>query len=343
MSFDAWIQCHDALAQQGDSLCADGPKQAKMLDAAQRILKNYTQDAARVAMVQDILFPEAAPCDKVAGDILASLFVQWRDDPPSLAAIIDAAATHFSIPQDDSALEAARFAAIAGETLHDNAYHNTTHFREVVICALRLCHIHNQIADDTLTPHDIALCIAAAATHDLGHDGKGNTRNGAHIPAYLERRALDIFAPLADLTGLSQDDRDTITAMVLVTDISGPISLHKQFKYLTEGTTAGISTDLDLFKNHPRRQLLGCLLSDADLGPSCTTNYSFSRAMTGLLNKENPALANSDQTLIFFLTHIAGGSLMSAAGRHLGNPSLNAILAQAHQNIETGPAPSPGT
>jgi hypothetical protein len=81
----------------------------------------------------------------------------------------------------------------------------------------------------------------------------------------------------------------------------------------------------------PQLLTMATLMSDADLGPSTATNFDYSRRMTTLLSKENPALADSNKTLDGFLTFVVGGELTSQAGRTASGATLQSIMQNAKQ------------
>lgn len=323
----------------GDSI----PKQA-LLDAATRCRDRFIADDTLCRDAHGVLFPaiSALPLTAAQGVQLAAVFMHWRTDgAPTIPALLCHAALHFGLETGSAAFQTALLAGIAAETAHPNGYHNTHHFREVTVAMMRLCHIHNALTPGSpLSPEDITLCLAAAAAHDLCHDGGGNTRGGQHQPFYLERRAIAALQPLADIAGLSAGHFQMIGAMILTTDISGQPAPHHLLRALTADQNPALPADMAPLADNPKLATMAALLSDADLTPSAGTTHSFSRRMTEGLRDENPALANLDAALIFFLNIIAARDWTSAAGRAAGAAAMGSILKDTDTPVRANKNPS---
>jgi 3'5'-cyclic nucleotide phosphodiesterase len=276
-----------------------------------------------------------------SGDALAALFDIWRKDPPSTAAVISVAAETLGIGPATPALKAALMAGIAADVDPGHAYHNTSHFREVVSSMARLLTVNNEIAStgatgaELLDGPDMAKCLLAAAAHDLLHDGTNNTAGGVHTRYRLEDKAIAAAEPLMALAGMKPRDIEDVRVMVRVTDISKDSAGFSPHELLRQSYAVTFE-DIDVEKRLSAKELarlnkddtlllMAALMSDADLTPSAATNYDFSRRQTTLMNKENPAIADTDASLAGFLKHMVGGSFTSAAGKKAGQTALDTI------------------
>lgn len=291
---------------------------AALMAAGETARRRFAQDVALVAP----LF------DTAHGPQRARLFLRWRRQPPAIPALIIAAAARLELPPEEPALLAALLAGIAADVPVQNPYHNNAHFREVT--AMMALFVQ---AQPGMLAHDAALCLLAAAAHDLSHDGGSNTVAGTHVSFRLEERAVAAIVPLMRLAGLSEIDAADVQAMIRTTDISGGgLSPHKILRQLAEGPAQGqdlqVPLALSRLQGNPRLLAMACLLSDADLAPSASLCHRFAIASTRALACENPQMVATDRTLLGFLDHVVEGRFATAAARQVAQPGLDRLRRQ---------------
>ncbi|MGH8464251.1 MAG: hypothetical protein ACRER5_08890, partial [Pseudomonas sp.] len=142
---------------------------------AQQALQNIDGDVAAVRPVFE---------DGKNGHDYARQFVQWREKPPAMSAVLLAAAETLKLDAADPAVVAAALASFAADVPLNNAYHDNSHFREVTAMMAVYCNVNQQLAAQgagnvvTLSGADMAKCVLAAMGHDLLHNGGGNTVDG---------------------------------------------------------------------------------------------------------------------------------------------------------------------
>lgn len=342
-------KCSASVAAQADPFFQNTFARDDLVNSAIDTVRHFDRDMNILKKDAGILFcsVSAQGGDDLGGK-LARIFDKWREDPPSTAALICTAAAHFDIPPDNRNLKAAIMAGLAAEVENGNPYHSNHHFREVTASMARLCSVHNEIAASggghvLLDADNIAKCLLAAAAHDLMHDGKTNalTGPGSHQQYRLENKAIAAIEPFMQLAGMSARDQEDVRVMIRITDISAPQngkSPHGYLKAAVHGATAGLPRDLAALAQDDTLKTMCALMSDADLGPSTATDFSFSRKMTSQLSRENPALADSNKTLAGFLQFVVGGALTSGAGQATSGKALAGIM-QAAQTPDSGETP----
>lgn len=341
-----------SIAAQDDGFFKNTFRRDDLINSAIDTVRKFDDDMQRLKQDAGVLF---ASVSTAGGDDngakMAALFDKWRDNPPSTVAIICAAAEHFDIPADNRQLKAAVMAGLAAEVDNDNPYHSNHHFREVTASIARLCNTNNELAASgkpgtvMLDADDLAKCLLAAAGHDLMHDGKTNSLTGpdSHQQYRLENKAIGAIEPFMQLAGMNTRDQEDVRVMIRITDISAPQggkSPHSLLKTAAQGNAAALPAELADMARSPALLAMCTLMSDADLGPSTGTDFNYSRKMTTLLSKENPALADSNKTLAGFLQFVVGGELTSDAGKAASQKALSGIMQEAQKPDGTSPAPA---
>lgn len=338
------------LAAQDDSFFKGTFRRDELINSAIDTVRNFERDMQRLKQDAGVLFACAtAAGGDDRGTKMAELFDKWRDSPPSTTAIICAAAEHFDIPADNKHLKAAVMAGLAAEVDNDNPYHSNHHFREVTATMARLCNVNNELAASgkpdavMLESDNIAKCLLAAAGHDLMHDGKTNSLTGpeSHQQYRLENKAIGAIEPFMKLVGMLPRDQEDVRVMIRITDISAPQggkSPHSVLKSTVKGGADGVPQELQDISRDRALLTMCTLMSDADLGPSTATNFDYSRKMTTLLSRENPALADSNKTLSGFLQFVVGGELTSDAGKTASQKALGGIMQEAQKPDGNTPA-----
>ncbi|MEZ0261424.1 MAG: hypothetical protein ACAH80_10470 [Alphaproteobacteria bacterium] len=354
MSKQDLIDAIELLKGEDDTSFAASIAKPALLSSAKDALAAFDADVLRVKREGAVLFASPA----ASGDALAALFDIWRKDPPSTAAVISVAAETLGITPSTPALKAALMAGIAADVDPGHAYHNTSHFREVVSSMARLLTVNNEMAvsgakgTQLLDSDDMAKCLLAAAAHDLLHDGTNNTAGGMYTRYRLEDKAIAAAEPFMALAGMKPRDVEDVRVMVRVTDISrdsAGFSPHVMLRQAYAVTFEDIDVEKRLSAKELSRLnkddtllLMAALMSDADLSPSAATSYDFSRRQTTLMNKENPAIKDTDASLASFLKSMMGGSFTSAAGKQAGQAALDTIYKDAIAKVpqkDSKPAP----
>jgi len=341
------------LAAQEDAFFKGTFRRDELINSVIDTVRNFDRDMQRLKQDAGVLFACATTAGgDDNGTKMAALFDKWRDNPPSTTAIICAAAEHFDIPPDNKHLKAAIMAGIAAEVDNDNPYHSNHHFREVTAAMARLCNVNNELAASgkpgtvMLEADNIAKSLLAAAGHDLMHDGKTNSLTGpeSHEQYRLENKAISAIEPFMKLVGMSARDQEDVRVMIRITDISAPQggkSPHTFLKAAVKGGADGTPQELQDIARDRALLTMCTLMSDADLGPSTATNFDYSRKMTTLLSRENPALADSNKTLAGFLQFVVGGELTSDAGKTVSQKALGSIMQEAQKPDGNAPAAAP--
>ncbi|MBW7911825.1 MAG: hypothetical protein H3C49_11225, partial [Alphaproteobacteria bacterium] len=136
-----------SIAAQDDSFFKNTFRRDELVNSAINTVRKFDSDMKSLKEDAGVLFGSvSAAGGDDNGAKVAALFDKWRDNPPSTAAIIIAAAQHFDIPADNRQLKAAVMAGLAAEVDNDNPYHSNHHFREVTASIARLCNTHNELA-----------------------------------------------------------------------------------------------------------------------------------------------------------------------------------------------------
>lgn len=201
----------------------------------------------------------------------------------------------------------------------------------------------------------------------------------SHQQYRLENKAIGAIEPFMQVAGMSARDQEDVRVMIRITDISAPPggkSPHSLLKGVfkeppvREQSLSSSSIVQQYLKDHNAPVLVDdsgkalpsasvelppalrnlaqdqtlltmcTLMSDADLGPSTATNFEYSRKMTTLLSRENPALADSNKTLSGFLQFVVGGELTSDAGKTASQKALSSIMQEAQKPDGNAPTPA---
>lgn len=349
VEFQATIQ---KIMAQDEGFFAGSFSRGQLLESAALIAENLDQDMARIRKESGILF---SPADQnnpgKMGEGLATAFEGWRENPPSITALMMVSADVMGIDKKSPEFSAALLSSIAAEVRNDNAYHSNHHFREVTAMMIRNCVTNNDLAASgaqnvqMMSSESMAKCLTAAAAHDLMHDGKGNSPNGQHEQYRLENQSIHAVEPLMKLAGMSERDQEDIRVMIRVTDITakpGEMSPHKMLRSALEesfGTGApgqppvALPAELSALRGNSELLTMATLMSDADLGPSAGTSYDFSQKQSKLLSQENPNIKAGPEGTIGFLKYVIGDSFSSVAGKTALNGALVKISDTAADDL----------
>jgi hypothetical protein len=304
------------------------------ITSAETVVQNFEKDIQKIAGADAILFPSLkdGPLPKSAGKNLADVFLDWRDDPPSIAAIIAYGAEKFGIDQKSPFLRAALLTAVAADVPNANPYHSIHHYREVTCAMIRLLHAHAQIAGEVpLDTNDMAKCLLAAAGHDLLHDGNSNG-----LTQYrLEDQSFFAMAPFMTLSGVGEKSQQDIHTMIRATDISahnGHPSPQRLLRHFYAGDNIALCEGISAAASDKKLLTMAALLGDADLTPSGATDLAFIRTMSTYVHRETPSVQDTPQSTLGFIRFVIGEKHATAAGQAVGQAALVDMITQL-QNI----------
>lgn len=319
-----------------------------LVKSGTRTLETLGRDMARIRDDAGVIFATATGDQAaMAGHDLAHLFTKWRRKPPSTVALILVAAAHFGIAPDNEKLQAAIMAGLAAEVTLDNPYHNNSHFREVTTMMARFCNMNNLLARQgdartlLLTPDDIALCLTAAAAHDLLHTGKSNSPDGpgSHQQYLLERQSVAALAPFLALAHLPVAEGARLETMILITDATadeGKKAPHKILRQIVEtadgnppADAAPVPPELEPLVHDRKLRVMASLMSDSDLGPSAGTNYLFNKEQSRILHEELPFVTPTDASAIGFLDFMMERKFLSPAAQAIAQYAMTDIFTKA--------------
>lgn len=340
------------ITAQDSAFFADSFSQEALLASAARIEAVLEQDIDSIRQNAHVLFSTEANVE--TGKDLATLFTAWRDRPVSTVALIYVAANILGINKESKEFAAAVLAGIAAGVPNDHPYHDNSHFREVTAVMLRLCVQNKNLCEKNvrgtvpLTPEDMAKCLMAAAGHDLMHDGKGNAPGGMdnHEQYRLERKAIAAIEPFMKLADFSLIDREDISVMIHITDITerpgqkSPRQLLKeaydQFLSNDQKVTISLPPELEALRTRPNLLIMATFMSDADLGPTLATCTTYASAMTQRFCKEMFNRPAKPEDIQFFNDHILKQQgALSLAGTEITADSKT--MKEALSNLISNP------
>lgn len=283
---------------------------------------------------------------------VAALFRSWHLESggPSLPAMILAAADAFEIDGETPSLKAALVAGLLGEWANALPYHGNVHYKKVLFHAIRLAAAHNEIHEGTdrvLKPGQIALLMAAAAVHDLGHDGKGNGFGETYVRSRLEQYACDLARPYLYAAGfgpMQYDDLETMILCTEVTPIDSPKNPMRQMKTMWRHCFEGaerpvLEGKLRRLYDRPDLVLMAMILHEADLATSAGMTYDATKFETVLFRAEMGFPDARPWHVMSFIENVCDGRFMTEAGRALMDKNLQAIMEAARQDYNAGNSP----
>jgi hypothetical protein len=219
----------------------------------------------------------------------------------------------------DPHYQAALLVAARAEVEHAShpEYHGPYHFSDVIAQTIEFLKKNNEIAGNnvrgavTLSPQELAIGIAAAAGHDIGHPGGKNAYPGEKLasdPFRLERNSVQIVEPLLKIAGLPRLSIARIKVAILATspDMNGPANLLREISRLDK---AGQPIewrklpdhesffDLKLLADDPAARVLSQTLRAADIGQSCMFGLRSNEIATLELQAEWENRGYTDQLL----------------------------------------------
>ncbi len=282
------------------------------------------------------------------GDGLSELFIAWRNDPyaPMVSHTMEWACDFFDIdPEDYPWISVPMAAAVLADLDHDNSYHNTNHFREVVILLALMIDVFMSLEEMkvTLTKNDILMMLTAAAIHDFAHDGRGNFIDGTHSPSRMERKSFNQAKNFLATAGASRDQRDIIELMLICTDVSRVEAGRSPSGFCRDAYRAhendltnmiAVPTELKPLLKDRKLSLMAMMLCEADMGLSAGLSYNFAKEMTRLVASESTVLSPSPITLRGFMDAICHGGFSTPAAKVMMEENFKTIYQCADQDID---------
>jgi hypothetical protein len=210
---------------------------------------------------------------------------------PSLPAQVVHYLNEIGLSDMDPHYQAALLVAARAEVEHAShpEYHGPYHFSDVVAQTIEFLKKNNELAANNvwgavmLSPQELAIGIAAAAGHDIGHPGGKNSYPGEKLaidPFRLEKKSVEIVEQLLRVAGIPCESIARTKVAILATspDMNGPANLLREISRLDK---AGQPIewqklpdhesffDLKLLAEEPAARLLSLTLRAADIGQSC--------------------------------------------------------------------------
>jgi len=264
---------------------------------------------------------------KPEAEALAEFFLACRNEPrpPALGELVLVAFAEID-PDLTLDLTPLMTACAAAEAPTQNAYHSHHHNREVALTTALLTLHHMRDGNDAgFTPRAARNLVMAAAVHDLGHNGIGNTVDGVHKPLYLERQSLKLAAKLWQGQDVTKEDMRFITGCITPTDVSkkaGGKSPRDHFRDAFNNV-AGAPC---IYKNKMWREA-AAMLSDADLAISgALSPEMFAENARVLSDETGGKVPASPGSAKFFFEQVAPGFPLSSAA--------NDVLGESYKRVK---------
>jgi hypothetical protein len=191
-----------------------------------------------------------------------------------------------------------------------NAYHNSQHLCEVVLCSLFLGR------QAGLSPPRLARVVVAALVHDFRHDG---TTNGGEA-FRLEQLAVNSARPFLVRASVEADEIERIAAIVLATEMTRGVPFARRcFRFLHQAgpnpemlrEATGDLSPLQRIATDPTTAFEAVLVAEADLLPSIALTEEHSLLCQQRLARENRHVAVGPAAKLAFLEQQAEGFLVS--------------------------------
>ena len=245
-----------------------------------------------------VVLPGASP-ETVANEIVACIQAVEGLARRTCRVFEAVAASVGMDPLDPLAVAGARIAAdldagVAGQAR--NAYHNSRHICEVLLCSLFLAK-HAGLRQ----PQQARIAVAALV-HDLHHDGTTN----AGQPFRLERLAMDAAQPRLAEAGVAHAEIARIAALVLATEVSigGPYASRCLRHFDQGGPAPPALPDADplgLLATDRGLAFQAVLLAEADLLPSVGLTFDHAMQCQERLSREDRRIAATPAAKLAFL------------------------------------------
>ena len=180
-----------------------------------------------------------------------------------------------------------------------NAYHNTAHFCEVLLCAIAIAALA-EVSD-----REHAIIYLAAIAHDFHHDGLPNRE-----PYRLEKLAVEKLQPYLIEAGVAEEDRHALAAMILSTETGSGVAFARacyeaHFQEMRPVSTAAPQQALMPLLDQPRLAIMAVILCEADILPSVGLTVSHAEVTAARLEAEWGTTLDADSK-IAFIDHFVG-------------------------------------
>jgi CRP/FNR family cyclic AMP-dependent transcriptional regulator len=191
-----------------------------------------------------------------------------------------------------------------------NAYHNSQHICEVVLCSLFLGQQRG------LSGERLVRVVVAALVHDFRHDGSTNAGECFR----LERLAIAAAGPYLAQAGVAPEVIDRIAAIVLATEVMAGVPYARCcFRFLHQAgpppeappDAGGEASLLRHLATDPDLVVEAVLLAEADLLPSVALTDDYSMLCQQRLVQENGGFDVGPAEKLAFLDQQSAGFLVS--------------------------------
>jgi hypothetical protein len=319
---------------------------------ARRSLAMLAQDRAELEHDAGFLFShddDAAGADRRVLDLIRRWHIAER--PPGLASLCIFAIENLKLDLPPEIQRGVLAAGMLGEVENNLPYHNTLHYKKVLLQVMRLIDAHNRIYDGMAQAFDgrqAGLILMAACIHDLGHDGKGNTIKGVFEQGRLERRAFKLAEPYLEACGMGQRDLDDLLVMMLCTDVTplgdpaNPASQMKSaYRYHFMGEKKKIEAlnldpELSALEKNPTLAMMALVLHEADIGTSAGLDYNLTTYESTLYRREMGERQAFPKDVANFLRDVCQREMISDAGKKLFAANMARVLALAERDVAEG-------
>ncbi|CRI65908.1 hypothetical protein THIOKS12550021 [Thiocapsa sp. KS1] len=256
--------------------------------------------------------PRASP-ERVADQIVACFGAVAALDRPAASVFEVLTARAGLDPLDPLITAGTQIAAeidrgVAGRAC--NAYHNSQHLCEVVLCSLFLGR------QAGLSQTRLARVIVAALVHDFRHDG---TTNAGQV-FRLERLAVASARPYLVRAGVVPEEIERVAAIVLATEVSrGVLFARRCFRFFHQtgprpevpAEATGDLSPLRRLATDPETAFEAVLVAEADLLPSVALTDAHSLLCQQRLVRENGRVGAGPAEKLAFLDQQSEGFLVS--------------------------------
>lgn len=324
------------------------------------VLGKFDSDMAELKKQASFIFSPRKETDDLT-EQNAALLKRWylMGNMPSLPAMCVFAIDKLGLKPDADLLQMVFVAGILGSVENELPYHNVMHYKKVLLQALRLIAVHNDIYEDSdlsLDANDIAMLLIGACTHDLAHDGKGNVIKGQYEQARLEKRSITVLLPYFQAVGfrdrtLYERAIETFRILLLCTDTTptgDPHSFMNQMKAAYRhhfiktkhrGEKLNLDMDLKTLESDAKMTVMALLLHEADMANSSGLTYQITEFETGLFYREIEQEPARPSGILEFMNTICQRQVLSAAGQKLYSANMARIMSIAEKAIKAGDYP----
>lgn len=323
---------------------------ALLLRRFDELAQLFRTDCTRAEGLTELFFGEDIGS---FGHQVTETFAAWEAEGggPSLPTMIARAIMHFGLDTEKPLVRAIFLSAILAEYPNKLQYHGNEHYRKVVLHAIRLISVNNTLFRDTtraLNADQIAVLLAAACIHDLGHEGVDNLRDGVYTPGKMEQYAFDLAAPYFEALGVPEEAAGEIETIVFCTDItffagdnSPCVRMKKIYKHYfwdddREDVSMMMMGKLRRYEDNPRLVLMAMLLHEADIATSAGVSYEQTVKETVNIMEERGVTTAGPKTVLAFLREQLGETMFTEAGKQLYGKVMADVISQAEIDLARG-------